>query len=117
MKKRFSKYVFRICIVLLGLSFSNDAQAQSNLTDTQLNDDWSIQLDSTIPLSDEYRVDVSHYASNMSDQQSADAFMDNFERDNVDIDVDYEKLVATIKLTFTSDNEDWTLEDWNEYLK
>jgi hypothetical protein len=82
-----------------------------------INDDMSIVLDVLRPVVDSYTVDVNHFANNMSDQQSADVFMDQFEKTNVELLIDYNTMLATIKLTFDSSNINWTVLEWNEYLK
>jgi hypothetical protein len=83
----------------------------------QLNDDMSIMLNTALPVMATYKVDVKHYASNMSDQRAADSFVKQFERPNVSCKVNAKTNVLTITLKMTGETSTWTAEQWNEHLK
>lgn len=115
-------------VIVFGLFMSIDMHAQTTnpeLTlqtdevrpEAQLNDDYSIVLDVRRPVMPSYAIDVSHFSSSISDQQSADDFAEQFEKENVEVLISYPTLSATVNLNFDATNENWTVEEWNEYLK
>jgi len=111
----------KIClsVLIFGLLASNLllAQSQSEYPTAWLTDDLSITLDTDSPVSTIYVADVSHYSANMADQQKADAFIKYFEHPNVTFNVDLQSYKLTITLEKNAENENWTVERWNEYLK
>ena len=127
MKKHFTNYILRMCFAMFALCLGFTAQAQTGdpeigirqpvVLDTHLSDDFSITLNNTLPVSETYTVDVTHYSYNMPDQPTADVFIDQYDKQYVDVEVDQAKLTATISLEFTVETENWTVEEWNEYLK
>ena len=109
--------IFLLTLVL-GLFISNSAfgQAQSSF-DIQLNNDYTMTLNYGLSESGTYVGDVSQFASNMPDQQTADQFMEQFERDYVSIEVDLQSQKAMVTLELNATTSTWSKEQWNEHLK
>jgi hypothetical protein len=82
----------------------------------QLNDDYSITLDESKPISANYVADISHFRSNMPNQVEAEKFISNFSKPYIKISVDLSKNKAYILLEFNEKTEVWTAKDWNTKL-
>ena len=116
---------FFLCFLVFAFAASGSLFAQSLSTiatptpapAVQLTDDLTINLNPEYQVSAVYIADVSHYASNMPDQQAADAFMDKFERDYVTVEVDLAGLKALISLEMNATTSLWTVEQWNQHLQ
>lgn len=90
--------------------------ASLNENTAQLNDDFSITLDESQPISANYVADISHFKSNMLNQVEADKFISNFSKPYINISVDLLKNKAYILLEFNDKTKDWTVNDWNTKL-
>lgn len=83
----------------------------------KLNDDFSIILDESNPISENYVADISHFKNKMSNQEDAEQFISNFLRPFIDISLDLEENKAYISLKFNEETSSWTINEWNSNLK
>ncbi|MFT4663843.1 MAG: hypothetical protein ACI9XB_000784 [Gammaproteobacteria bacterium] len=126
MTKSFFQNLFRTGFLLLfffALSFSTEAQTLSTTAPPpataklKFHDDYSIVIETEVPVVSSYNGSVTAYASNMHDPASAEIYMDQFERQYASINVDFPNLTITLTLDMNSVTNSWTVEQWNEHLK
>lgn len=112
-----SKFKFFLSLLAFAMLVSHFSFAQSQLPTAQLSDDMSIILDTDNAVSVIYEADVSQYAYNMQDQQKANSFIEQFERPYVNCEVNLQSHKMTITLEMNTETNNWTVSQWNEYLK
>ncbi len=92
-------------------------QSANAYFDIQFNGDFTLTLTKGLTESGTYVGNVSQFESDMPDQQTADLFMDQFEREHVNITVNLQSLKAMVALELNETTSSWSMQQWNDHLK
>lgn len=112
-----------VCTMLVGIfgfvektsaDFSTMMVAENT---AQFNDDFTIVLDESQPISSTYVADISHFKANMPNKVEAEKFISNFSRSYIQISLDLNASKAYVNLERNEKTASWTVAQWNQNLK
>ena len=91
--------------------------AQSSTPSATFMDDMTIQLASDQLISTTYEADLGQILFSITDRETANSFLDKYEKPFIKFDVDFENKKAKITLELNRTTSKWSVQEWNEYLK
>ena len=105
-------------LILFFLIASFSVMAQSDMPGrARAYDDMSIVLNSKQTLQPVYMADVSHYGDLLAVQSKALQLQADFSKPYAVCVVDKDSKTMTITLGSNTVTQNWTIADWNNYLK
>jgi hypothetical protein len=109
-----SKLLNIVITFLLLLIFTPLVHGQEEAKSAQLNDDHGIFLYTGYETQSVFKADISQF--NWVDKSSAEAELQDWNRENIKLTLDFEERTVTIELLKNSDNSHWSNHDWRKEL-
>ena len=111
------RWAFTSLFLLLNFLYALPLLAQGDLPEASISKSGKIVLDASVPVSDSYQADISHFQ--FANEKAAEAFFSRLADGITTFTLDLPNKKVTLHLAvkmLANANKHWQVSDWNEYF-